>query len=68
MSPTPPKPTPKNPKMPTVVKVNIPHKDQIPIWMHDFIKKVIDVPSDGHCGFRAIAVLRNLNCDDDQLI
>jgi len=46
MSPTPPKPTPKNPKNPTPVKVDIPHKDQIPIWMHDFIEKVTDVPGD----------------------
>jgi len=68
MSPTPPKPTPKNPKMPTPVKVDIPHKDQILIWMHDFIEKVTDVPSDGHCGFQAVAVLRNLTVDDHQLI
>jgi len=64
MSPTPPKPIPKNLKKPTPVKVHIPHKDQIPIWMHDFIEKVRDVPSDGHCGFRAVAVLRNLTVDD----
>ena len=43
VSPTPPKPTP--------VKVHMPHKDEIPIWMHDFIQKVTDVPGDGHCGF-----------------
>jgi len=36
VSPTLPKPTP--------VKVHIPHKDHIPIWMHDFIQKVTDVP------------------------
>jgi len=51
MSPTPPKPTTKNPKKSTLFKVDIPHKDQIPIWMHDFIEKVTDVPGDGHCGF-----------------
>jgi len=68
MSPTPPKPIPKNPKKPTPVKVHIPHKDQIPIWMHDFIKKVRDVPGDGYCGFRAVAVLRNLIVDNHQLI
>jgi len=51
MSLTPSKPTLKNLKMLTPVKVDIPHKDQIPIWMHDFIEKVIDVPGDGHCGF-----------------
>ena len=68
ISPTPPKPIPKNPKKPTPVKVHIPHKDQIPIWMHDFIEKVRDVPCDGHCGFQAVAVLRNLTVDDHQLI
>ena len=68
MSPTPPKPTPKNLKMPTLVKVDIPHKDQIPIWMHDFTVKVTDVPGDGHCGFRAVAVLRNLTVDDHQIV
>jgi hypothetical protein len=68
MSPTPLKPTQKNPNKPTPVKVNIPHKDQIPIWMLKFIKKVTDVTGDGHCGFRAVAVLRHLTIDDHQLI
>jgi len=68
MSPTPPKPIPKIRKNPTPAKVNIPHKDQIPIWMHDFIEKVRDVPGDGHCGFRAVAVLRNLSVDDHQIV
>jgi len=68
MSTTPPKPIPKNLKKPTPIKVNIPHKDQISIWMHDFIEKVIDVPGDGHCGFRAVAVLRNLSVDDHQIV
>lgn len=68
MSPTPPKPIPKNPKKPTPVEVHIPHKDQIPIWMHGFIEKVTDVPGDGHCGFRAVAVLRNLTVDDHVLV
>jgi len=36
--------------------------------MHDFIEKVRDVPSDGHCGFRAVAVLRNLSVDDHQIV
>ena len=36
--------------------------------MHDFIEKVIDVPGDGHCGFWAVEVLRNLTSDDHQLI
>jgi len=67
MSPIPPKSIPKYPK-PTPVKVHIPHKDQIPIWMHEFIEKIEDVPGDGHCGFRAVAVLRNLTVDDHQLI
>ena len=67
MSPTPPKSTPKNLK-PTPVKVHIPHKDQIPIWMHEFIEKVVDLPGDGHCGFQAVVVLPNLNVDDHQLI
>jgi len=44
-----PKPTPKNPKS-IPVEVYIPHNDQIPIWMHYFIEKVVDVASDGHCG------------------
>jgi hypothetical protein len=52
------KSTQKNPK-PIPVKVHIPHKDQIPIWMHDFIENVVDVAGDGHCGFHAVAGLRN---------
>jgi len=67
MSHNPPKLTPKNPN-PTPVKVHIPHKDQIPIWMHDFIEIVVDVAGDGHCGFRAVAGLRNLSVDDHQMI
>ena len=55
-------------KKPTPVEVHIPHKDQIPIWMHGFIEKVTDVPSDGHCGFQAVAVLRNLTVDDHTLV
>jgi len=62
-----PKPTSKNPK-PIPVKVHIPHNDQIPIWMHDFIEKVVDVAGDGHCGFIAVAGLRNLSLDDHQMI
>jgi len=58
VSPTSPKPTP--------VKVHIPHKDQIPIWMHDFILKVTS--GDDHCGFRAVAVVRNLAVDDHQIV
>jgi len=68
MSHTPPKPTPKNPKKPTPVKVDIPYKDQILIWMYDFIEKITDVPGDGHCGFRAVEVLRNLIVDDHQIV
>jgi len=74
MSPNPPKPIPKNLK-PTLknpksilIKVHIPHKDQILIWMHDFIENVVDVAGDGHCGFRAAAGLRNLSLDDHQMI
>jgi hypothetical protein len=36
--------------------------------MHEFIEKVEDVPGDGHCGFRAVAVLRNLTVDDHQIV
>jgi len=36
--------------------------------MHDFIQKVEEIPGDGHCGFRAVAVLHNLTVDDHQLI
>jgi hypothetical protein len=68
MSPTPPKPIPNNLKKPTPVEVHIPHKDQIPIWMHDFIEKVTDVPDDGHCGFRAVVVLPNLTVDDHTIV
>jgi len=67
MSHTLPKPIPKNLK-PIPVKVHIPYKDQILLWIHDFIEKVVDVPGDGHCGFRAVAVLRNLTVDDHQII
>jgi len=74
MMPNPPKPIPKNPKpipknpKPIPVKVHIPHKDQIPHWMHDFIENVVDVAGDGHCGFRAVAGLGNLSVDDHQMI
>ena len=67
MSPTPPKPIPKNLK-PIPVKVHIPYKDQIPLWMHDFIEKVEDVLGDGHYRFQAVAVLRNFTVDDHQMI
>ncbi|AES82174.2 hypothetical protein MTR_7g109380 [Medicago truncatula] len=67
MSPNPSKPNPKNPNS-ISVKVDIPHKDQIPIWMHDFIEKVVDVADDGLCGFRAVAGLRSLSVDDHQMI
>jgi len=67
MSHTPPKPIPKNLK-PILVKVHIPYKDQIPIWMPEFIENIVDVPGDGHCGFRVVAVLRNLIVDDQQII
>jgi hypothetical protein len=73
MSPNPHKPIPKNPKpisknpKQIPVKVHIQHKDQIPHWMHDFIENVVDVAVDGHCGFRAVAGLRNLSVDDHQM-
>jgi hypothetical protein len=62
-----PKSIPKNPK-PIPVKVHIPHKDQISHWMHQFIEKVVDVTGEGHCGFHAVARLRNLSIDDHQVI
>jgi len=74
MSPNPSKPIPKNPKPipknpnPIPVKVHIPHKDQIPIWMQDFIQNVVDVAGDGHCGLCAVAGLRNLSVVDHQMI
>jgi len=67
MSPNLPKPILKNPK-PIPVKVHIPHKDQISHWIHQFIEKVVDVTGDGHCGFRAVADLRNLSVDDHLMI
>jgi hypothetical protein len=36
---------PKIPK-PNPVKVNVPHKDQIPPFLHEFIEKVVDVVGD----------------------
>ena len=36
--------------------------------MHDVIKKVVDIAGDGHCGFRAVAGLRNLSVEDHQMI
>jgi len=36
--------------------------------MYEFIEKVVDVPDDGHCEFRVVAGLRNLNVDDHQMI
>ncbi|KEH34242.1 hypothetical protein MTR_3g463560 [Medicago truncatula] len=54
--------------MSILVKVHIPHKEQIPHCMHEFIEKVVDVTCDGHYGFRAIAGLHNLSFDDHQMI
>jgi len=36
--------------------------------MHEFIEKMVDVAGDGHCGFRAVAGLRNMFVDDYQII
>lgn len=36
--------------------------------MHEFIEKVVDVAADGHCGFCAVAALRNMYVDDYQII
>jgi len=41
-----------NPHKLIPVQVNIQHKDQISPFMHEFIEKVVDVASDGHCEFR----------------
>jgi hypothetical protein len=57
-----------NPPKPILVKVHIPHKEQIPQWMHEFIKKVVDVTSDGYCGFREVSGLRNLSANNHQMI
>ncbi|AES98802.1 hypothetical protein MTR_5g073000 [Medicago truncatula] len=57
-----------NPPKPILVKVNIPHKDQIPYWMHEFIEKEVDVAGDGHCGVRAVADLRDMYVDARKLI
>jgi len=57
-----------NPPKPILVKVDIPHKDQVPHWMHEFIEKEVDVASDSHCGFRAVADLRDMYVDDCQMI
>ncbi|CAG8577319.1 22376_t:CDS:2, partial [Dentiscutata erythropus] len=32
------------------------YHDQIPIYMHEHIKKIINVDRDGNCGYRALAV------------
>jgi len=57
-----------NPPIPIPIKVNIPHKEQIPTFMYEFIEKVVDVDGDGHCGIRAIVVLRDMYIDDYQMI
>ena len=44
-----------NPKTPPF-KVHIPHKDKISLFMHEYIKKVIDVAGDGHCGLCAVQI------------
>lgn len=36
--------------------------------MYEFIEKVVDVDSDGHCGFRAVVLLRDMYIDDYQMI
>lgn len=53
-----------NPPILILIKFNIPHKEQIPTFMYEFIEKVVDVDSDGHCGFRAVVVLRDMYIDD----
>jgi len=49
-----------------LVKVNIPHKDQILSIMHEYIEKLVDVVGDGYCGFRTVVGLRVV--DDYQMI
>jgi len=73
MSRNPPMQIPKNPKKLPIILTQLRlkstyHTNQIPIWIHDFIEKVVDVAGDGHCGFRAIAGLCNLSLEDHQMI
>lgn len=43
---------------------DIPYLDQLPLYMHDYIEKTIDVRADGNCGFRCIAELIGRKTDE----
>jgi hypothetical protein len=53
---------------PSLVKVDIPHKDNLLSFMHEFIVKVIYVKGDDHCVFRTIAILHDMYVDDYRTI
>jgi len=52
---------------PPLVKVDIPHKDNILSFIHEFIVKVIDVKGDDHCVYHAVASLRDMHVDNYRL-
>lgn len=43
-------------------------KNKSDIGCMTLLKNVVDVAGDGHCGFRAVAGIRNLSVDDHQMI
>lgn len=49
---------------PKLVQVDIPQKDKISSFMHEFFEKVMDVTDDGHCGSCAAVGLRDMFVED----
>ncbi|XP_045822500.1 sister chromatid cohesion protein PDS5 homolog B-like isoform X1 [Trifolium pratense] len=43
---------------------NFPNQDELPLFMHQYFKDVIDVAGDGHCGFRAVSGLLGRSVDE----
>ena len=49
---------------PPPIQVNLPHKDQISSFMHQFVENVVVVVGDGHCGLCVVAGLRGMYAND----
>ncbi|EGG10930.1 uncharacterized protein MELLADRAFT_92318 [Melampsora larici-populina 98AG31] len=42
----------------------VPQDDRVPLWLHEYLPSVQDPLSDGHCGYRAIAMSLGRTEDD----
>ncbi|XP_058783816.1 uncharacterized protein LOC131658552 [Vicia villosa] len=59
-------------KIPSIEDVHIapkiPFNDEMPIFMHKYIDRIVNVVGDGNCGFRAVSALLGKGEDDDKLV